>query len=84
MEIDKNEYNNDIMTQDAPLTAEERILGYVDKNGYIIRNDVDKLLGVSQSTANRILKRMVNGGLILQDGNGRNTKYMKNSTKNEY
>lgn len=62
---------------DELKTDEERILDFISTNGYIVRNDVDKLLNVSQSTANRILKRMVGAGLIYQNGNGKNTKYMK-------
>jgi len=42
-----------------------------------VRNDVDQLLDVSQTTASRILKRMVTNGLIYQDGRGRKTKYRK-------
>ena len=50
---------------------------FVEKNGFIVRNNVDSLLGVSQSTASRILKRMVADGLLYQDGVGRNTKFLK-------
>ena len=45
--------------------------------GYIVRGDVDLLLGVSQATSNRILKRMVTDGLLYRDGSGRKTKYKK-------
>ena len=56
---------------------ETKILSFIETNGRIVRSDVDVLLGVSQATANRILKRMVKEGLIYQDGSGRNTKYRK-------
>ena len=56
---------------------EEKILDLIAKNGYVVRNDVDQLLDVSQTTASRILKRMVTNGLIYQDGRGRKTKYRK-------
>jgi ATP-dependent DNA helicase RecG len=56
---------------------EERILDLIVKNGYVVRSDVDQLLDVSQTTASRILKRMVADGLIYQDGSGRKTKYKK-------
>lgn len=67
-------------TSTAPTASgsnEERILAFIETNGYIVRSDVDELLDVSQATANRILKRMVTDGLIYQDGNGRKTKYRK-------
>lgn len=56
---------------------EKRILDFIGSNGHIVRSDVDRLLEVSQATANRILKRMVAEGLIYQDGNGRKTKYRR-------
>ena len=56
---------------------EEKILDLIAQNGYVVRSDVDQLLDVSQTTASRILKRMVTDGLIYQDGSGRKTKYRK-------
>ena len=56
---------------------EEKILDLIAQNGYVVRSDVDQLLDVSQTTASRILKRMVTDGLIYQDGRGRKTKYKK-------
>lgn len=58
-------------------SEEKRILDFIGSHGYIVRSDVDRLLDVSQATANRILKRMVAEGLIYQDGNGRKTKYRR-------
>ncbi len=66
-----------VKTDNKPNTNEEKILHFIDTNGYIMRIDVDELLDVSQATANRILKRMVNEGIIYQTGNGRNTNYKK-------
>lgn len=56
---------------------EERVLDLIAQNGHVVRSDVDQLLDVSQTTASRILKRMVAEGLIYQDGSGRKTKYKK-------
>lgn len=56
---------------------EEYILRHIERHGYIVRNQADELLGVSQATSNRILKRMLNKGMIYQDGNGSGTKYRK-------
>ena len=56
---------------------EECILAYIATKEYIIRSEIDKLLGLSQSTSNRILKKMVEKDLIVQNGKGKNTKYVK-------
>ena len=54
---------------------EEKILEYTRSHGVITRNDVIELLGVSTSTASRIIRRMVKNNLLLQSGKARNTKY---------
>ena len=56
---------------------EEKILELIAQNGHVVRSDVDQLLDVSQTTASRILKRMVKEGLIYQVGSGKKTKYKK-------
>ena len=61
----------------TPKSNEKLILDFIGSHGHIVRSDVDRLLDVSQATANRILKRMVAEGLIYQDGNGRKTKYRR-------
>ena len=61
----------------ARRTNEQQIMEFVERNGFIVRNDVDSLLSVSQATASRILKRMVAEGLLYQDGVGRKTKFLK-------
>lgn len=56
---------------------EQQIMEFVERNGFIVRSDVDSLLRVSQATASRILKRMVADGLLYQDGIGRKTRFLK-------
>ncbi len=56
---------------------EAKILAYLQEHSFISRGNADVLLGVSQSTANRLLKRMVAEGLLYQEGSGRYTKYRK-------
>ena len=73
----RNAVGAEISTPKAPRRKEEMILGFIASNGHIVRSDVDTLLDVSPSTANRILKRMVADGLLYQDGGGRKTKYKK-------
>ena len=58
--------------------AATTILAYLEEHPFIVRSEVDKLLGVSQATSSRILKRMVNEKSIVQDGSGRLTKYCLN------
>ncbi len=55
----------------------KQILDFINKQEAIVRSDVDLLLNISQSTSNRILRQMVNKGLIYQEGAGRSSKYKK-------
>lgn len=62
---------------EALKSREDRILSFIETNGYIVRSDAQELLDVSQATANRILKRMAANGLLYQEGNGRKLRYKK-------
>lgn len=55
--------------------SEQTVLTYLQSHDYITRSEVDVLLGVSQATSSRILKRMLREGHLIQDGNGRRTRY---------
>ena len=60
------------------LSKEEKIvLRLATKNGSITRAEAEKVLGVSGSTATRLLRRMVKQGLLQPSGNARATKYSR-------
>ena len=40
------------------------------------RKEIEKLLGVSQSICGRLLKQMLMDGQIVQQGKGKNTRYV--------
>lgn len=54
---------------------EEKVLEYARIHGAVTRNDVIGLLGVSSSTAVRILKNLVKNNLLKQNGKARSTSY---------
>ena len=58
---------------------ESEILEYIKMNGDITREAAEELLGISASTTLRILKKMVEDGILLKQGKARNTKYILNS-----
>ncbi len=57
------------------LSSEEKVLEYTRSHGIITRNDVIELLGVSTSTASRVIRRMVKNNLLKQNGKARSTNY---------
>jgi ATP-dependent DNA helicase RecG len=56
-------------------TAEEMILAYLSTKKLIARQEVEQITGNSSSTAARTLKRMVQNGVLIRIGEGKNTKY---------
>lgn len=54
---------------------QEVILRLTEKNRYIVRKDVEAELKVSQATAILILRDMVEKGLLIKEGSGKQQKY---------
>ena len=64
-------------TEPAELSRDEMlILDYAKQNGYLTRRDVEQLLGTSASSSVRILRRMVENGILIQVGKGRAVRYL--------
>lgn len=53
----------------------QQVLDYAKRQGQITRGSVEDLLGVSQATSGRILKKLVEDGRIRRVGNGKTTHY---------
>lgn len=69
-------FNASVERADPVTGDEERIIEYVKKNGKATRISVEKQLGISASTASRMLRKMVGKGLLVRQGKGRNSKYV--------
>lgn len=54
----------------------QRVLTYIREHGSITRPETEELLGVSASTATRLIRKMVKTGLLLQDGRARSSRYI--------
>ena len=52
------------------------VLAYLSTKEIITRPDVEQITGTSSATAVRILKEMVQSGVLIRIGEGRNTRYM--------
>lgn len=66
---------NSVAGAEKSLSNEEKVLDYARSHGTVTRNDVIALLGVSTSTASRVIRKMVKGNLLKQNGKARNTNY---------
>lgn len=57
------------------LSYEEKVLEYARSHDAVTRNDVIELLGVSTSTAYRVIRKMVKNNLLKQNGSAKKTSY---------
>jgi ATP-dependent DNA helicase RecG len=61
--------------------SEEKIIALLQKQPVIIRKDVEAALAVSQAMAVRLLRGLLDKGVILTLGGGKNTRYTRASGK---
>ncbi len=54
---------------------EQVVFKLFEKQTPLTRAEIEKALGVSTSSACRIIKRMIQNGVLSTDGNGKNAKY---------
>ena len=61
---------SDLISEQTEQKAEnkQKILAFVQKNGKIQNNDVEKLVGVSNATAERYLDELEKEGKLTQHG----------------
>ena len=55
---------------------EQQLLAYVREHGAITRPEAEKLLGVSASTASRLVNDMIKNSLLSAQGKARNIRYV--------
>lgn len=56
-------------------TPEEKVLVLTKQRGFITRKEIEILLGIGQSSCGRLLKKMTENGLLIQEGTGKNIHY---------
>lgn len=69
-------YNLEFKKSDPIASDEERIIDFVIRNGGIVRVNVEAQFGISASSASRMLRKMVEKGILVQRGRGRSSKYV--------
>lgn len=61
----------------APDFREKKILSMCHEKGFVLRKDVEMALAVSQPTAILVLRHMVDTGMLIKEGGGKNTRYLE-------
>ena len=70
-----NEESSDLRSLSVPKGQEEQILLLIREKGSVGRSDVESLLGLSQSSAGRLLKKLTDSGTLVKSGSGKSTMY---------
>ena len=71
----KTERKESYNTNSENSIEEEKVITLTKERGSVTRKDVEMLLNFRQTTCGRLLKQMVENGLIVQEGKGKNTHY---------
>lgn len=63
-----------------PIKADrkEKVVSYVMENDYITNREARKVLGLADSTTKRVLKEMVEEGILVMEGERKARKYLLN------
>ena len=70
-----NEDVGSLPVADAGSEAERQVLEFIKKNGSISRKETESAVNLKQTAAGRLLSKMIQKKLIVQIGQGKNTKY---------
>ena len=65
----------DVAKGEEPSDEMEKALRFIEERGEATRSDVANQLGLSASSAIRLMKKLKDSGLIMSVGNGKNVKY---------
>jgi ATP-dependent DNA helicase RecG len=57
------------------MTQEENVMQFANENGSINRKQAENLLGVSQTAAGKVLRKLVEQDELMRDGHSRNVRY---------
>lgn len=57
------------------LTQEENVMQFANENGSINRKQAENLLGISQTAAGKVLRKLVERGELIREGHSRNVRY---------
>jgi len=74
--LNYHENHTESLQSEYADSTEATILAYIGKNEYITRAIAENLLGISPSTANRLLRELVKRNTLIITGTGRQTKYI--------
>jgi ATP-dependent DNA helicase RecG len=74
----RNAGNHNTVSNVVSFTEnEEKVIGLLNKQGVVIRKDIETALAISQAMAVRLLRGLLDKGAIRAIGGGKKTRYEK-------
>ncbi len=67
--------STDHVRETAAYGSKAQILSYIQKNGSITRLEAENILKTSPSSTSRVIRKMVEDGLLTPHGKARSTEY---------
>jgi ATP-dependent DNA helicase RecG len=64
-------------------TPDKRVMQYVQENGSINRKQTEHILGISQTAAGIVLRKLVDQGELVREGFSRNVRYFAGKSLDE-
>jgi ATP-dependent DNA helicase RecG len=74
----RNMNNHKVIIKNISFTEnEEKVIALLNKQGEIVRKDIEAALSISQAMAVRVLRGLLDKGIIRAVGGGKKTRYVK-------
>ena len=81
--LEKSEFTRSLSDEKERISKKERsevVRGLCKKNGSVTRRDLQAALCISQATAILVLRELLENGILVKEGEGKNTRYYLNDT----
>lgn len=62
-------------TESEKDILEKKVIALTKEKGFVTRKEVEILLDMGQSSCGRLLKKMIENGLLIKNGKGKNIRY---------
>ena len=62
-------------TAEGENGEKQQVMMIMEGRGWFTRNEVEEAMGISASSATRLLRKMIEDGVVLREGKAKSTRY---------
>ena len=62
-------------TAEGENGEKQQVMMIMEGRGWFTRNEVEETMGISASSATRLLRKMIEDGVVLREGKAKSTRY---------